>query len=177
MPAFTTDLPEFYLQPGEWRLVRTPSVLKTVLGSCVGITFHAPRIAASALCHPMMPTHPAKPFIRSDPVSARRYVDYVIREIADQFDSLGATRCEVEVKLFGGADVLTSSRKTGTVGRMNAETALRVLQEEGFQVLASRLGGSRGIFIEFHTDNGEVLLRRLAGMDPAPWGGRKKRGL
>jgi chemotaxis receptor (MCP) glutamine deamidase CheD len=48
---------------------------------------------------------------------------------------------------------------------MNAETAIRVLKEEGFRVLASRLGGSRGIFIEFDTGTGEVLLRRLARMN------------
>jgi chemotaxis protein CheD len=166
MPAPETDLPEFYLQPGEWRIVRRPSVLKTVLGSCVSVTFHAPRLAASAMCHPMLPTHTARSSVRSDPVASRRYVDYVIHEMAHEFDLLGATRAEVEVKLFGGADVLASSRKRATVGRMNAETALRVLRDEGFQVLASRLGGSRGIFIEFHTDTGEVLLRKLAGMDP-----------
>jgi chemotaxis protein CheD len=168
MPDSATDLPEFYLQPGEWRFVRSPSILKTVLGSCVSVTFHGPRLGVSAMCHPMLPTHTAKPLVRSNPAAARRYVDYVIREIAHEFDSLGMTRAEVEVKLFGGADVLASSRKGATVGTMNAETALRVLQDEGFEVLASRLGGSRGIFIEFHTDTGEVLLRKLAGMDPRP---------
>ena len=166
MRATGADLPQFYLQPGECRIVRSPSVLKTVLGSCVGVTFHAPRLAASALCHPMLPRRAAKPLVRADPASARRYVDYVIREIACEFDGLGARRREVEVKLFGGADVLSSSRKGASVGRMNVETALQVLEEEGFQVLASRLGGSRGIFIEFHTGTGEVFLRKLAGMSP-----------
>jgi chemotaxis protein CheD len=166
MPAFATDFPEFYLQPGELCIVRSPSVLKTVLGSCVGITFHAPRLALSAMCHPMLPTHAAKPHVRFDPVAARRYVDYVIREIASEFDKLGASRHEVEVKLFGGADVLVSSRKNATVGTMNSETALRVLEDEGLRVLSSRLGGNRGIFIEFHTDTGQVLLRKLAGVDP-----------
>jgi chemotaxis protein CheD len=166
MPTTEIDLPEFYLQPGELRLVRRPSILKTVLGSCVGVTFRAPRLDASAMCHPMLPTHAAKSLTRSDPVAARRYVDYVIREMTHEFDRLGAAREEVEVKLFGGADVLASTRNGATVGTMNAEVALRVLKEEGFTVLASRLGGSRGIFIGFHTGTGEVLLRRLAGMDP-----------
>jgi chemotaxis protein CheD len=165
MPETEPDLPEFYLQPGEWCLVHRPSILKTVLGSCVSITFRAPRIDASAMCHPMLPVHASRPLVGSDPVAARRYVDYVIREMANEFDRLGAKREEVEVKLFGGADVLASTRERATVGRMNAETALRVLKDEGFQVRASRLGGSRGVFIEFHTGTGEVLLRRLAGMD------------
>lgn len=166
MASPTGDLPEFYLQPGELRIVRAPSILKSVLGSCVGITFHAPRLAVSALCHPMMPTLASKPFARTDLVAARRYVDYVIPEVAAIFESLGAARPEVEVKLFGGADVLASSRKGATVGRMNSENASRILEEEGFQVVASHLGGTRGIFIEFHTDTGEVLLRKLAEVEP-----------
>jgi chemotaxis protein CheD len=166
MPTTATELPEFYLQPGELRLVSGPSVLKTVLGSCVGITFHVPRLNASALCHPMLPTRAPRSLRPSAPVASRRYVDYVIRELAQEFDALGARRDEVEVKVFGGADVLASSRKAATVGAMNAETALRVLKEEGFTVLSSRLGGSRGFFIEFNTATGEVLLRQLARMDP-----------
>ncbi len=166
MAGIATDLPEFYLQPGELRIVSGPSVLKTVLGSCVGITFHVPRLNASAMCHPMLPTHASSSPMRTNSIGARRYVDYVIRELAHEFDAIGARREEVEVKLFGGADVLASSRKTATVGTMNAETALRVLKDEGFTVLASRLGGSRGIFIEFNTASGEVLLRQLARMDP-----------
>jgi chemotaxis protein CheD len=166
MPAIGADLPEFYLQPGESRLVRCAAILKTVLGSCVGITFRVPRLNASALCHPMLPTYAARSRMQSACEMPRRYVDYVICELAHEFDALGARREEVEVKLFGGADVLASSRKTVSVGAMNVETALRVLAREGFTPLASRLGGSRGIFIEFDTATGEVLLRPLARIDP-----------
>jgi chemotaxis receptor (MCP) glutamine deamidase CheD len=35
-----------------------------------------------------------------------RYVDFSIRYLAQQFDALGASRNELVVKLFGGADVL-----------------------------------------------------------------------
>jgi chemotaxis protein CheD len=114
----------------------------------------------------MLPKYASRSSARFSPVAPRRYVDYVIRELAHEFDALGARRGEVEVKLFGGADVLPSSRNNPTVGAMNVETTLRVLKEEGFSVLASHLGGSRGIFIEFNTATGEVLLRPLARIDP-----------
>ena len=157
---------EFYLQPGELCFVRGPYLLKTVLGSCVGITFRTPRLGVSAMCHPMLPNLTARSRARHNPMGARRYVDYVIAEAARKFDRLGASREEIEVKLFGGADVLTPVRNGATVGAMNAQVALSVLEEERFTVLASRLGGSRGIFIEFNTGTGEVLVRQLAQMDP-----------
>jgi chemotaxis protein CheD len=67
------------------------------------------------------------------------------------------------VKLFGGADVLTVTNEASrpTVGSLNCETAIRVLRDEGFNVMASSLGGTSGVNIQFHTDTGEVLLRRL----------------
>lgn len=156
------EVSEIYLQPGEWRMVHTPTVLKTVLGSCVGITFRAPRLGAGAMCHAMLPRYPTRSANDHKHVATGRYVDSVIEEVAQEFDRLGARRSEIEVKLFGGADVLATSRKSASVGKMNRDVALQVLEQHGFCPIASRLGGSRGVFIEFHTGTGEVLLRRLA---------------
>ncbi len=92
--------------------------------------------------------------------AGRRYVDFAIRDLARQFDALGARRDEVEVKLFGGGDVLVMVNDTArpTVGRLNCEVAMKVLEEEGFAVMASSLGGKRGVNIYFNTQTGEVLL-------------------
>jgi chemotaxis protein CheD len=158
-------LPEVYVQPGESHLVNEPAIIRTVLGSCVGITFLIPRLGIGALCHPMLPTYPNKPPIGPRLAEGRRYVDFTIRDLARQFDALGARRNEIEVKLFGGADVLLVVDATSrpTVGKLNSEAAIRVLRAEGFDVLAASLGGTSGVNIQFNTATGEVLLRRLNG--------------
>lgn len=158
---------EIYLHPGEWKLVRAPAIVKTVLGSCVGITFRASRLEIGAMCHPMLPHRDPQSPLSRDTGAPGRYVDSIIRELAADLDDLGAVRSEIEVKVFGGADVLATTRKATSVGKLNADVAVRVLEEEGFRLAASRLGGSRGVFIEFHTDSGEVLLRPLNQMDAA----------
>jgi chemotaxis protein CheD len=162
MPEDETGLPEVYLQPGQSILARQPTILRTLLGSCVGIAFRAERLGAGALCHPMLPNYPLRPPAGLSRSAASRYVDFAIRDLGRQFDSLGARRSEVEVKLFGGGDVLVVSGDSSrpTVGRLNCEVALRVLQEEGFNVVASSLGGNCGVNIIFNTQTGEVLLRR-----------------
>jgi chemotaxis protein CheD len=159
MPGSDTALPEIHIHPGESRLVTEPVILRTVLGSCIGLAFLVPRLGVAALCHPMLPTAP--PNARSP--AGCRYVDFAIRDLARQFDARGARRTEVQVKLFGGGDVLLVPRGTTrpTVGRMNQEAALRVLAEEGFSVAASSLGGICGLNLRFHTGTGEVLLWRL----------------
>ena len=162
MAAAEEGLPEIYVQPGESRLVREPAILRTLLGSCVGIAFRAPRLGVVALCHPMLPRSPARPPAPLSRSAGRRYVDFAIRDLAQQFDALGARRDEVEVKLFGGGDVLlmANDKARPTVGRLNSEVAMRVLAEEGFAVIASSLGGKRGINIHFNTMTGDVLLQR-----------------
>ena len=158
-----TELPQFHVQPGESHLLREPGILCTLLGSCVGITFWVNRLGVGALCHPMLPSLPAKASARIGPGSARRYVDFTIRDLATQLDAMGARRSETEVKLFGGADVLqvgqTSSRPS--VGRLNCDAAVRILRSEGYKIAASSLGGESGLQIYFNTTNGEVLLRRF----------------
>ncbi|MFZ1084673.1 MAG: chemotaxis protein CheD [Terracidiphilus sp.] len=155
-------LPEIYLQPGESRLEREPAILRTLLGSCVGIAFWVPRLGLGALCHPMLPRSPDNKTIPLTRSAGRRYVDYAIRDLARQFDQLGARRDEIEVKLFGGGDVLLTGNDSmrPTVGSLNIEVAIKVLEEEGFNVTASSLGGQRGINIYFNTQTGEVLLQR-----------------
>jgi chemotaxis protein CheD len=138
-------------------------ILRTVLGSCVGIVFQIPRLGIGALCHPMLPTYPARMPATKSPAEGRRYVDFAIRDLADQFNSLGVRRDEVRVKLFGGGDVLlvVNAESRPTVGKLNRESALRVLQELGFEIVASSLGGTSGVIIKFNTATGEVLLKRL----------------
>jgi chemotaxis protein CheD len=158
-------LPEVYLQPGESYLAREPTIIRTILGSCVGVTFWNARLRVGALCHGQLPKCPKKPPAGLTQAVGRRYVDFAIRDLASQFDELGVSRSETEIKLFGGGDVLLVSEMAAskpTVGKLNCESALAVLLDEGFEVTASSLGGHCGLNIHFNTSNGEVLLRRLS---------------
>jgi chemotaxis protein CheD len=158
-------LPEIYLQPGEVHVALEPSIIGTLLGSCVGVTFWSPRSGVGALCHALLPKCPKKASSRLSLAAGRRYVDFVIRDLARQFDKLGVPREEIQVKLFGGADVLpvnTARPSRPTVGSQNCAVALEVVRAEGFQVLASSLGGTLGRSIKFYTASGEVRLRWLS---------------
>jgi len=145
-------------------LTRTPAILRTILGSCVGVTFWSQRVGAGALCHGVLPRAPKVWPAGVDVSEGHRYVDFSIRYLAQKFDALGVHREEVEVKVFGGADVLPLLAERGdrpTVGALNCEAAVEVLAEEGFRVTASDLGGTRGRRIHFHTGTGVVLVYRL----------------
>lgn len=153
--------PELFVQPGESHLVRGRAILRTLLGSCVGVTFWHPRLEIAALCHPMLP-HCSGRHADQPVDTGRRYVDFAIRDLASQLLALGARPEETQVKLFGGADVLTGGGAgRRTVGSLNGEAALRCLRSEGFRIAASRLGGISGLHLTFLTETGEVRVRPL----------------
>lgn len=164
MITLESRTPHLYLQPGELYLARSPAILETILGSCVGVTFWSERLGAGALCHGILPRCPAEWSPETTRSEGPRYVDFSIRYLARQFDGLGASRAELEVKLFGGADVLPVSVDRDahlTVGAQNCRAALETVEEEGFTVMASDLGGIRGRRVHFHTGMGGVLIYRL----------------
>jgi chemotaxis protein CheD len=164
MLQIESEVSEIYLNPGESYLARKPAIIRTILGSCVGVTFWSARLGIGALTHSQLPRCPANSAAGINLVAGRRYVDFAIRDVLRQLDELGATRTEVELKLFGGADVLLVSGAASarpTVGRLNCEAAIEVIEAEGLRVQASSLGGTSGLNIRFDTRTGEVRLRRL----------------
>jgi chemotaxis protein CheD len=162
--CFEPGLTEVFVQPGELCLMDTPAILRTILGSCVGIIFWIPRLRVGAMCHPMLPLVSAQGQRDVGEPTCYRYVDSAIRRMARKVDALCVMRRDVQVKLFGGADVLhfSSPPATPTVGQRNRVTAVEVLREEGLRMVASSLGGDCGMQILFHTGTGEVRLRRLS---------------
>jgi chemotaxis protein CheD len=160
-------MPDLNLQPGELYLARSPAILRTILGSCVGVTFWSQQLGAGALCHGVLPRNPSGwQQSNSDRAEGHRYIDTSIRHLAREFDKLGARREEVVVKVFGGADVLAINPGCArvTVGAQNCAAALEVLSKEGFEIAASDLGGRRGRHICFDTSTGEVFLHRLPAL-------------
>jgi chemotaxis protein CheD len=158
------DLPRISVQPGQLCLARSPAILQTILGSCVSVVFWNARLGAGAVCHGVLPRCPRGASV----ADGHRYVDSSIRYLAEQFDALGAARREMEIRLFGGADVLpVAAARAGkpTIGALNCRRALEVLEEEGLKASASDLGGTRGRTVHFHTGTGVVLVHRLATLN------------
>ena len=90
------SMTEVYVQPGEVHLVDKPAIMRTLLGSCVGITF----LGSAARHCSALPSHAAALSCQSGEhrslCAGRRYVDFAIRDMAQQLDSLGlsiAERC------------------------------------------------------------------------------------
>ena len=147
-----------FLEPGQLYLSDVPTSVKTVLGSCVAVTFRAPRLGFAAMTHCLLPDAGAclRPLPESE---APRYVNSAIELILRRLAALGISNQELEVKLFGGAG--RDGLQRYAVGRRNVARAKSVLARYGISPLVTVTGGGHGMSIEFDTDTGEVRVKRL----------------
>jgi chemotaxis protein CheD len=71
---------------------------------------------------------------------------------------------EIEVKLFGGAALIGTSRyreMSNSIGQQNVKAAIDTINSCGLLLKIMDVGGAFGRKIIFNTWTGEVLLKRL----------------
>lgn len=153
-------LTQYYLRPGELHVATEPTLVTTLLGSCVSVTMHAPGRDVGAICHALLPE--GEPLGKGS--ASYRYLSSSVRIMVDRLRALGISPPALEVKAFGGADVIRG--RTGgprpSIGRQNLEATHAALLEAGLRLSAQDLGGERGRKLLFYTDTGEVFIKRLA---------------
>ena len=147
--------PKLFLQPGEYCIATEPTVVTTVLGSCVSLTMFHRRTRSGGICHARLPTGGGS--------GLYRFVDGAIYGMLGEFRDRGIPGNELEVKLFGGAELMGADPMSAKncVGRQNVEAAQRTLAGQRLRLRASVTGGAHGCKIAFYTHTGEVLLQRL----------------
>lgn len=152
-------LEEHYLLVAQGLLLRRPSAVQTVLGSCVAVTFFAPDKGVGAIFHALLPRMSEYESGLSTQTPFR-YVDTAIQRTLAGLARLGVGRGEIECKVVGGANGLF--REEIGVGRKNVAVALETLAAERLRVAATHAGGARGRKLAFVTATGEVFVKYVS---------------
>jgi chemotaxis protein CheD len=150
------DLTFIYLKPGEIHATQKPALVKTILGSCVSAVLFNRRFSIGAICHALLPSGDCR-------LEGFKYLDCAMYWMLEWFDTQGIPRSEIEVKLFGGADVLSPGNmcyRGETIGRKNIQKALEIVERESLNLIAHDVGGRRGRKISFYTHTGQIHVER-----------------
>jgi chemotaxis protein CheD len=153
-----------YLKAGEMVFSGEHSAVMTVLGSCLTVTMFHRRSGFAAISHALLPRCPKRQHCGARCGQQAKYVECIVPWMVRQFNETGAHLREIEVKVFGGADMFSSTGKGGaalSIGKQNIEAALEAVEKAGLRVLSRDVGGTQGRKIFFNTETGEVLLKRL----------------
>jgi chemotaxis protein CheD len=154
---------------GEAVVVDSSTIVRTVLGSCVAIILHVPRLKLSAVCHAQMPEphdgvgcgegcpHPCKAKVHD--ANALRFVSCSLRYMLGELSRRSVNKKEIICTLVGGANVVRNIDRRWSVADRNVKVATKLLKREGIPIRYSDVGGTKGRVIEHICDLNQTGVR------------------
>jgi chemotaxis protein CheD len=152
------------IAPGEHYVTADPGeMLVTVLGSCVAACIRDPALGLGGMNHFMLPGEGGGRL--EDPTPSMRYGSVAMERLINDILARGGRRGRLEVKVFGGGNVLASSN---AIGSGNADWVERWLAAEDLPVAAADLRGDLPRRVHYVPATGRVLLLALRRSDAVP---------
>ena len=98
------------------------------------------------------------PLWNGEGLASAKYGNIAMERLIAEMKRKGATKNTMQAKIFGGANLVNL---TMNVGERNEAIAKKILEEEGIEVVAQSIGGTKGRKILFDTNNGVVQMRYI----------------
>ena len=146
--------------PGEYYVTRRDMLLVTVLGSCVAACVRDKTNGIGGMNHFMLPDSQDTGATVS---GSMRYGSYAMEVLINQLLKLGASRTNLEAKVFGGGNVIAGMTQTN-VGERNAKFVLDYLKTEKIPVIAKDLLDIYPRKVYFFANTGKILVKKLVNM-------------
>jgi chemotaxis receptor (MCP) glutamine deamidase CheD len=132
----------------------SPSLVTTVLGSCVAACLFDPATGIGGMNHFMLPK-------ANRETQSAAFGIHAMELLINKIMQLGGDRRRLQAKIFGGGNVLAFSGAELQIGRRNVAFVTQFLGDEGITLLAQRVGGNCGVKLCFYTATGRALVRPL----------------
>lgn len=143
---------------GAYHVSAAPDVVfSAILGSCVSACLFDPVARLGGMNHFLLPgTGEAEDH-------ARRYGKDLTLCMIRALEQMGAERCRIQAKLFGGGQIIPGMVRIGT---LNADFAERFLAAERIPDVTRSVGGDRARRIRFWPTTGRAQQLLLEPISP-----------
>lgn len=158
----SVERPESVIHIGGVHVAGEPSILRTVLGSCIAVCLNDLGARIGGMNHFMLPAPGGG---SDDRWEAGRYGVHAMDLLIGAMLKAGADRRRIQARLFGGASIAGMNNGRGGVGQRNVEFIEEFTKVEDIPVVSRDLGGYLPRQIHFYTDTGKVQVKRL-GLKP-----------
>jgi len=131
-----------------------PTVLRTILGSCIGICIYERNKKRGGLAHILLPNQLGKGI-------AEKYADTAIPLLVQRLVKQGCRKEFMSAKIAGGATMFKfqGSLSLGQIGERNIIETRKVLEGEGIPLLEEDTGGNVGRVIDFFLEDGRLKVK------------------
>jgi chemotaxis protein CheD len=141
---------------GDWYVSTHPGeMLVTILGSCVAACIRDPQAGVGGMNHFLLPGDEAMVTPHSD---AARYGLFAMESLLNEIFKSGGRKERLEIKVFGGGNVINNSAR---IGSKNAAFIRQFLRQEGYKIASEDLEGDLPRRVHYFPDTGKVMLRKL----------------
>jgi chemotaxis protein CheD len=151
------ERPEVTIHIGQVYATREAVVIKTILGSCIAACLMDPVARVGGMNHFMLPA----PSNGSAPADGSVFGVHAMDLLIGAIQKAGGDRRRIQAKLFGGGHVLRMGSGAGSVPDRNIQFIEEFVRTERITVVSRDLGGYLPRRIQFYTDTGKVLVKRL----------------
>ena len=148
------------LYPADIFANRAPSIVSTVLGSCVSVCLHDPVLELGTVNHYILPIW------NGTDEATMKYGNISIVLILRELLLYGCKLEHLIARVYGGAEVLRGMPTNFHIGSRNVKIAFEILNEFRIPILSSDVGGTKGRKINFNTLTGEVEMDYIRYRDP-----------
>ncbi len=136
-------------------------VVSTILGSCISACIRDPISGFGGMNHFLLPSSSAsadqhgKNLLDSE---FMRYGSFAMEQLINSVLAKGVTRDRLEVKVFGGGNVLVGG---ANIGHKNADFVEQFLATEGIVIASSNLRGTLPRAVRYYPSTGKVLMKQI----------------
>jgi chemotaxis receptor (MCP) glutamine deamidase CheD len=143
-----------YLHPGEWIAAATPTVVTTILASCVAVCLWDVELRVGGINHYLLPSG------ARNVAQPARYGNYAILGLIGDLERRGCDPRRLCAKIFGGS-CRNEAVAGGDLGARNVALAEEMLAELNIPIVARDTGGPRARKLVVHTDDFSVWVWRI----------------
>ncbi len=147
---------------GDLKIARSPKIIRTSLGSCVGVVLYDRIQKIGGMLHLMLPNcndRDGKP---------GKYADTGIPLLLDlMINRAKSNKNILTAKIFGGGKMFKVSSELFDIGKTNIAETKRLLMHYNIKITASRVGGTKGHQISLDTETG-IVQSRIFGESVQP---------
>ena len=137
------------------KIAQSPHVLRTILGSCIGICIFERMKKIGGLAHILLPSDPSG---QSNP---EKYADTAIPLMVKELLSRGAKREFLSAKIAGGAAMFKfgANMQLGQIGERNIQKVKETLEKLKIPLVDEDIGGSKGRVLDFFLEDGRLKVK------------------
>lgn len=145
---------------GEIRVTQKEGVLRSLLGSCLGVALWDRRLKIGAMAHVVLPVSNGQTSLPG------KYADTAVPEMIRRMEELArGEKLTLSAKIAGGANMF-SSPSNATVGDQNIVAVEAILSRLRIPILGRHLGGEQGRRMLLDVATGNVTIE-IVGAESA----------